>query len=80
MSVRRADITTVGKSRRRARHSPTHSTGGRFRLKALITIALDAMGGDNAPRIVVRGANIARRRYPDVRFRLFGDERKIAPL
>ena len=49
-------------------------------MKALITIALDAMGGDNAPRIVVRGANIARRRYPDVRFRLFGDERKIAPL
>ena len=49
-------------------------------MKALLTIALDAMGGDNAPRIVVRGANMARKRYPDVHFRLFGDERKIAPL
>ncbi len=38
------------------------------------------MGGDYAPRIVVKGANIARRRYPGVRFGLFGDERKIAPL
>ncbi len=38
------------------------------------------MGGDFAPRIVVRGANIARQRYPGVRFGLFGDERKIAPL
>ena len=37
------------------------------------------MGGDNAPRIVVRGANIARRRFPGVHFLLFGDERKIAP-
>ena len=32
------------------------------------------MGGDNAPHIVVAGANIARQRYPDVRFLLFGDE------
>jgi glycerol-3-phosphate acyltransferase PlsX len=39
-----------------------------------ITIALDAMGGDNAPHIVVAGANIARRRYPDVKFLLYGDE------
>jgi glycerol-3-phosphate acyltransferase PlsX len=45
-----------------------------------ITIALDAMGGDNAPQIVVAGANIARRRHPDVKFLLFGDETKIAPL
>ena len=43
-------------------------------------IALDAMGGDNAPQIVVAGANIARRRHPDVKFLLFGDEAKIAPL
>lgn len=31
------------------------------------------MGGDDAPHIVVAGANIARRRHPDVRFLLFGD-------
>ncbi len=39
-----------------------------------ITIALDAMGGDNAPHIVVAGANIARRRNPDLKFLLIGEE------
>jgi glycerol-3-phosphate acyltransferase PlsX len=38
------------------------------------------MGGDNAPEIVVRGMEQARIRYPRVRFLLFGDEKKIAPL
>jgi glycerol-3-phosphate acyltransferase PlsX len=38
------------------------------------------MGGDNAPEIVVRGMEQARIRYPKVRFLLFGDEKKIAPL
>ena len=42
-----------------------------------ITIALDAMGGDNAPHIVLAGANIARQRHPDVRFLLFGDAGQI---
>mgnify|MGYP001194486901 FL=1 len=45
-----------------------------------LTIALDAMGGDQAPDIVVRGAGIARERFPDVRFLLFGDEAEIRPL
>ncbi len=45
-----------------------------------ITIALDAMGGDRAPDIVVKGANIARARYPNAQFLLFGQETKIAPL
>ncbi len=45
-----------------------------------ITIALDAMGGDNAPDIVVSGAAIARERYPNLSFLFFGDEAKIAPL
>ncbi len=43
-----------------------------------ITIALDAMGGDNAPQIVVAGANIARRRHPDVKFLLYGDAEEIS--
>ncbi len=38
------------------------------------------MGGDDAPRIVVRGANIARRRFPGLRLLFVGDEQKIAPL
>jgi glycerol-3-phosphate acyltransferase PlsX len=45
-----------------------------------ITIALDAMGGDKAPGIVVKGIDIARKRHPDVNFLLFGDERRIAPI
>jgi glycerol-3-phosphate acyltransferase PlsX len=45
-----------------------------------LTIALDAMGGDNAPRSVVRGANIARKRFPNVDFLLFGDQAKLAPM
>ena len=45
-----------------------------------LTIALDAMGGDAAPRMVVRGANLARRRHPDVRFLMFGREGEVRPL
>ncbi len=43
-------------------------------------IALDAMGGDRAPAIVVEGAAKARERYPEIRFIFFGDEAKIEPL
>lgn len=45
-----------------------------------ITIALDAMGGDRAPGMVVEGAARALRERPDLRFLLFGDEARIAPL
>lgn len=43
-------------------------------------IALDAMGGDNAPAIVVEGASIAHDRDPSLQFLLFGDETKLRPL
>ncbi len=45
-----------------------------------LTIALDAMGGDAAPKMVVRGAAIALERFPEVRFLMFGREGEIAPL
>lgn len=45
-----------------------------------ITIALDAMGGDRAPGIVLNGADIALKRHPDLRFLLFGAEDEVAPL
>jgi glycerol-3-phosphate acyltransferase PlsX len=45
-----------------------------------ITIALDAMGGDRAPAVVLDGADLALERHPDVRFLLFGAEAKIRPL
>ena len=38
------------------------------------------MGGDIGPQVVIEGAGIARERLPDVKFLIFGDETKIAPL
>ena len=38
------------------------------------------MGGDQAPDMVIRGANIARQRFPQVRFLFFGDRARITPL
>ena len=49
-------------------------------MTATLTLAIDAMGGDKAPGIVLKGSDIARKRYPDVRFLLFGDERRIGPI
>lgn len=43
-------------------------------------IALDGMGGDQGPSMVVQGAAIARKRFPNVRFKIFGDSAKIQPL
>lgn len=45
-----------------------------------LKIALDAMGGDGAPEVVIKGANMARNRYPDAEFVVFGDQARIAPL
>lgn len=49
-------------------------------MSASFTIALDAMGGDRAPDIVVKGANIARKRFPSARFLFYGDEKLVEPL
>ena len=49
-------------------------------MSASITIALDVMGGDQAPRMVLKGADRALKRYPHAHFLLFGDEGKITPL
>jgi glycerol-3-phosphate acyltransferase PlsX len=38
------------------------------------------MGGDKAPDMVVAGADMARERYPNAKFILFGDEARIIPL
>lgn len=49
-------------------------------MSARLTLALDAMGGDNAPSAVVRGANLALRRYPQTEFLFFGREPVLQPL
>ena len=45
-----------------------------------IHLSLDAMGGDNAPEIVVEGAAQSKIRYPDLIFSFFGDKEKVSPL
>jgi glycerol-3-phosphate acyltransferase PlsX len=43
-------------------------------------IALDAMGGDFAPKSVINGAHISLLHHPGVKFLIFGDVNKIEPL
>ena len=43
-------------------------------------IAVDAMGGDFAPKITVEGSMEAIRKYKDIEIVLFGDEGKIKPF
>jgi glycerol-3-phosphate acyltransferase PlsX len=45
-----------------------------------LTIALDAMGGDRAPEMVVHGAELARQRFPAVRFHMYGPSDRLQPL
>ncbi len=45
-----------------------------------IVIALDGMGGDSAPEMVVGGAARARRNMDNVEFLLFGDAQRLEPL
>ncbi len=49
-------------------------------MTAVYTLAVDAMGGDHAPGIVVEGLSIAAERHPSARFLLIGDEALLAPL
>lgn len=43
----------------------------------MVTIAIDAMGGDNAPVAVVNGVNLAIHAFEDIQVKLFGDEAQI---
>lgn len=45
-----------------------------------VTIALDAMGGDHGPSVVIPGAALMLERRPDARFVIFGDEKQVLPL
>jgi glycerol-3-phosphate acyltransferase PlsX len=45
-----------------------------------VVLALDGMGGDHAPEVIVNGADIARERYPGASFLLFGDPARLKPL
>src|ERR1700688_2845585 len=45
-----------------------------------VRIALDAMGGDHGPAVVVAGADLALTRHPGTEFLFFGDTALVAPL
>ena len=45
-----------------------------------LTLSVDAMGGDNAPAMVVDGIAQAKERLPHVDYLLFGDEKQLTPL
>lgn len=42
-----------------------------------LVISIDAMGGDNSPKVVIEGLARAANKNPDVKFLLFGDEEKV---
>ncbi|UUX34092.1 phosphate acyltransferase PlsX [Fundicoccus culcitae] len=43
----------------------------------MIKIAVDAMGGDNAPQAIVEGVNKAIETFDDIHIQLYGDQEKI---
>ncbi len=45
-----------------------------------VRIALDAMGGDHGPAVVIGGAELSLTRHPDTEFTVFGDRAAIDPL
>ncbi len=45
-----------------------------------IKLAIDAMGGDDAPDMIIGGVGLAQKKYPSVFFLIFGDEAQIRPL
>jgi glycerol-3-phosphate acyltransferase PlsX len=44
-----------------------------------VRIALDAMGGDHGPSVVIPGAHISLERHPDSEFLIFGNEAQCMP-
>jgi glycerol-3-phosphate acyltransferase PlsX len=45
-----------------------------------VRIALDAMGGDHGPAVVVAGAELALARHPESEFLFFGNTSEVGPL
>lgn len=43
-------------------------------------LAIDVMGGDDAPHVCIEGISIFYKKFPDTQFLLFGDQAAISPL
>ena len=42
-----------------------------------LVISIDAMGGDNSPKVVIEGLFLAHKRNPNIRFFVYGDKPKV---
>jgi len=49
-------------------------------MSQMVRIALDAMGGDHGPAVVVAGAELALARHPESEFLFFGNRAQVEPL
>ena len=49
-------------------------------MKELITIAVDAMGGDNAPNKIIDGIELHHKKNSNVFYKLFGNKKIINPI
>ena len=49
-------------------------------MPAPCTVALDAMGGDYGPEVVIPGAALSLTRHPNLNLIFYGDEARMAPL
>jgi len=58
----------------------SHTTAGDSPLSERLILSVDAMGGDNAPEMVIEGMQLSLEKHPGTKFLLFGDQNRIAPL
>lgn len=49
-------------------------------MKRPVRVAIDAMGGDYGPEVIVPGAALAHAQHPDIAFIFFGDQERLNPL
>ena len=79
VSGRRPAIVAAGRPRRTGLAAPAPWPPDQF-MPHKVRIALDAMGGDHGPSVVVPGAELSLLRHPDSEFLLFGDRALVEPL
>ena len=49
-------------------------------MKKMISIAIDAMGGDNSPQKIIDGIELHHASSKNIFYRIFGDKGIITPL
>lgn len=74
------NTTGVKWCRRRPIESVLTALGSSLVMTEQLVIALDAMGGDHAPDMVVGGAALACVRFPGLNFLLYGDSAQLGRL